>query len=460
MTDEADRQYRLEQAELLNKINRVGAAFAVPFLTYLMLFSDPKSFPEFYSVMIPGRLIAIVGGTIAAIFSFLPRMRRYGILTAFMVFLAANLQMAHLTGVMNNETSDVIAWLFVSIFFCGIYPLPIGWAVVVVLLSNAYYLMAFFLSGFEPDLTFRMVIININTASFIPLAFKVGTERVRKREFIFRKGLEKANLEIAGLNEKLKDENLRLSHELKVAQHIQSIVLPGAADYLGFRDLDIACRMIPATEVGGDFFDTIAFDDGGIITVGDVTDHGLHSGIVMMMVHTAIRTLSNVERDDIRTIFNVVNKVLFDFRLKTDDHRIMSLAILRYFNKGRFLLTGQHESLLLFHGRGNVEEISTEDLGMYAGLEETAAPYLDTAEIGLEAHEALVLYTDGVTEAMDSQRRLFGVEGIVKSAEPFLSAGSERILASILGACQSHIGQVRVYDDMSVVVIKRRGGES
>ena len=451
-----ENEYRLEQSENLNKINRVGVTFGVLFITYLMLFTDPRNFPEFYRLMIPGRLILIVPGLVLIVFSFLPGMRKHGIFTAFLVFLVTNLQMAHLTAVMNNHTSDVIAWLFVSIFFCGIYPVPIGYALIVVVLSNIYYLVAFFIMGYEPDPDFRLVLININTASFIPLAFKIGTQRIRKREFLFRKGLERANREIAQLNEQLKDENMRLSHELQVAQHIQSIVLPQKRDYERFADLDIACRMIPATEVGGDFYDTISFDDGGIIAIGDVTDHGLHSGLIMMMVHTAIRTLSNVERRDIQKIFRVVNHVLYDFRLKTNDHRIMSLLILRYAGAGRFELTGQHESILIFRSDGAVEEISTLEYGMYAGLDESADAYLNVKDIELTDGESIVLYTDGVTEAMNSSKQVYGEAGIIDAALPFRTAAAERIMDAIVDGCRTHIGDERVYDDISVVVVKKR----
>ena len=151
---------------------------------------------------------------------------------------------------------------------------------------------------------------------FMSLVFKSGWSGSARGSSSSGSASRRQTSEIAGLNEKLKDENLRMSHELAVAAHIQSVVLPRESDYQAFRDLEISCQMLPAAEVGGDFYDTIHFGPEGFISIGDVTDHGLHSGLIMMMVHTALRALAKVERNDIQRIYNVINKLLYDFRLE------------------------------------------------------------------------------------------------------------------------------------------------
>jgi len=241
-----------------------------------------------------------------------------------------------------------------------------------------------------------------------------------------------------------------------VAQHIQSIVLPQEAEYQSFEDLDIACTMLPATEVGGDFYDTIKLEDGGIVTIGDVTDHGLHSGLIMMMVHTALRAASKLETEDVERLFSVVNDVLYEFRTKTADHRIMSLLILRYLGNGGFTATGQHESLILIRRNAEVERIDSVDLGMYAGLETDVTPYLKTLNLSLDSGDVMLLYTDGVTEAMNESSATFGTEGIVNAALRFRAAPAERILNAVVDSCRAHIGNARYYDDISLMVIKKK----
>ncbi|MBN1686333.1 MAG: SpoIIE family protein phosphatase, partial [Spirochaetales bacterium] len=372
------------------------------------------------------------------------------------VFLGAGFMMSYMTAVTNNHPSDLIAWIFVNVIFCGVYPLPILYSLVVVILTDAVYLTAYFGSGFAADVDFQQVLVNINSASFVTLMLKIGIQRIRIREFYFRTRLQNANTQIAALNEQLQDENLRLTHELQIAQHIQSIVLPRKIDYRNFPDLDIACQMIPATEVGGDYYDTITFEEGGMISMGDVTDHGLHSGLIMMMVHTALRALSSIEREDIRRIYEVINKLLYEFRLKTEDHRIMSLLIIRYLGKGEFVLTGQHESLFIFRSDGRIEDISSLEYGMFAGLDEKVDKYLDVLPFSLETGDVLVLYTDGVTEAVNSRNEFFGSEGIIKAVKPLLGAEAEQLKDAIIEGCRRHIDNFRIYDDISVMVLRKK----
>ncbi len=452
---ELRERFRRQQADSLTRINRIGAPFGLLIALYLALLSDPVAYPFYAHAMFLGRMYLIVVAAFVGVLSFVPFARRFGVPLSFLAFLGASMMMAHLTGIMNNDNADVTAWLLVNIIFCGVYPLPVAYSLAVVVLSFAYYILMFLHSGFVPDLNFRNVLINVGSASFVTLAFKIGIERIRKREFYFRAGLEKANEEIADLNNKLKDENLRLSHELEIAAHIQSVVLPQERDYRAFRDLQIACQMIPATEVGGDFYDTIHFGPDGFISIGDVTDHGLHSGLVMMMVHTALRALANVERTDIQRIYRVINKLIYDFRVKTLDNRIMSLIILNYLGDGEFVMTGQHESLLIIRKDGTVQNIDSLEYGMYAGLDANVAEYLKLFNFHLDTDDVLVLYTDGITEAMDTQEKQFGTNGILEAAVASRGASAEEIQAAIMGACQKHIGEAHLYDDLSLVVVKK-----
>lgn len=454
-TPELLARYRRERAESLSRVNSVFAWVALALIVFLAFFSDPKSFPEYAPHMLQGRMYAIVAGALVGILSLIPALRRYGVHLSFLIFAGAALQMAHLSAVMNNHPTDLTAWLYVNIVFCGIYPIPLLPALAVVLISFAYYVPVFLAWGYEVGFDFWMLLIQVGSASLISLLVKAGMERIRRREFLFRVRLENANREIAELNHKLEDENLRLSHELEIAQHIQSIVLPQEKDYRAFRDLEISCQMLPATEVGGDYYDTIHFGPGGFISIGDVTDHGLHSGLIMMMVHTALRALSNVERDDIQRIFRVINKLLYDFRLKTLDHRIMSLIILKYVGDGDFVATGQHESLLIMRADGSVQDIESLEYGMYAGLDANISPYLKLLSFHLDVDDVLILYTDGVTEAVDAEQRPFGSKGVVDAARGARGGTALQIRTAIVDACQDHLGGARCFDDISVVVIKK-----
>ncbi|MBA7484113.1 MAG: SpoIIE family protein phosphatase [Spirochaeta sp.] len=454
-TPELKHEYNKERAESLWKINRIVAPLAVLLVFFVTMFSDQVNFPLFYRDMLTGRLFAIILCSIVIISSYIPTLKNKGHIFSFLLFLGLSLMAAHLSGVMNNESSTQTYWLFINIIGCAILPISLFYSAVVVVISFAYYFIIYFSSGFIADVAFRMTLVNVGCASLGALALKVAQSRIREREFFFRKSLEKANAEIADLNEKLKDENIHLTLELEVAKHIQTVVLPQKDEYVKFEDLDIACLMIPADEVGGDYYDTISFAQNGIIAMGDVTDHGLHSGLIMMMVHTALRALSQIEKEDIKSIIKIINKLLYDFRLKTSDHRLMTLIILKYLGKGKFTMTGQHESLIILKTGGEVTDISSMDYGMFAGLEKDITPYLDTLYFELNKGDVLILYTDGITEAVNYKEEQFGKEGIIKAALPVRHNSADSIRSAVIKKCLNHIGNEKVYDDLSIMVIKK-----
>ncbi len=448
-------EYNLEQAERLWNINRIVAPLTIIIPSILILFSDPINFPLQYHRMFPGRMYAVISGITVVIFSFIPRFKKFGQFFAFLLFLGSNLMAAHLSGVMNNESSVLLYWVFVSVIGCGLLPISLPYTIIAVIISFLYYLIVFFASGFLADVNFRMTLINVGSASVVAMAFKIAQARIQEREFFFRRSLKKANEEIEELNERLKDENLHLTLELEVARHIQTLVLPQKEEYQDFDDLDISCLMIPAEEVGGDYYDTISFRGGGIITIGDVTDHGLHSGLIMMMVHTAIRALSQIETNDIEKIFKIINKLLYDFRHKTLDHRIMTLIIMKYLGHGKFILTGQHESLLIIHPNGSVRNISTLDYGMFAGLEGDVTKYLGTLSFKIEKNDVLILYTDGLTETMNRENEEFGIDGILNAVMPVRRESADLIRSTVIRKCLEHLGNEKLRDDMSIMIIKK-----
>jgi len=139
----------------------------------------------------------------------------------------------------------------------------------------------FSLSTKKPDLVLLDVMAHVGA--------QIGRvlERQRAAETI-----EWNNQELRRLSEKLKRENLRLSTEVEVARQIQLMLLPPARELDRIQHLDIACFMEPADEVGGDYYDILQYGGRTLIAIGDVTGHGLHSGIVMLMVQVSVRALA------------------------------------------------------------------------------------------------------------------------------------------------------------------------
>jgi len=141
--------------------------------------------------------------------------------------------------------------------------------------------------------------ISINNARFYQTLEDKVTQRTGE--------LAAANAEITKLNQKLKVENLRLGAELDIARRVQQMILPRSEELEAIANLDIAGYMAPADEVGGDYYDVLVEDGVVTIGIGDVTGHGLESGLVMMMAQTIIRTLKEVREADPVRFLNTVN---------------------------------------------------------------------------------------------------------------------------------------------------------
>ncbi len=118
--------------------------------------------------------------------------------------------------------------------------------------------------------------------------------------------------EISALNQQLTAENSRINAEIDVTRKLQQMLLPKEQELSQIIELDIAGFMEPAAEVGGDYYDVLYGNGRVKIDSGDVTGHGLESGVLMIMVQTAVRTmLANNETDTVK-IFNAINRTIYD----------------------------------------------------------------------------------------------------------------------------------------------------
>jgi sigma-B regulation protein RsbU (phosphoserine phosphatase) len=267
--------------------------------------------------------------------------------------------------------------------------------------------------------------------------------------------LEKALQKISVLNEKLKDENLRLSAELDIAKQLQLMVLPGAEELAAIEELDIACVMNPADEVGGDYFDCFRSNGSVKIGIGDVTGHGLSAGVIMLMAQTAIKTVSLMGERDMKKFIAMVNRVLYSNIERITEDRSMTLALLDYKNR-TFTLTGQHETVIVCRVDGTTEVTDTSDLGLFVGFEPDISKFIDEVKIRLEPGDVLVLYTDGVTEAVNEGGVEFGLSRLRELVSRNCSLVSREIVENVLSELYAYIGTAKIHDDISLMVVKQK----
>jgi sigma-B regulation protein RsbU (phosphoserine phosphatase) len=268
------------------------------------------------------------------------------------------------------------------------------------------------------------------------------------------KELEEANKEIMSLNAQLAQENLRLGAELNVARQLQLMVLPPAQELKEIKDLDIAGYMSPADEVGGDYYDVLRGNGVVKIGIGDVTGHGLESGVLMLMVQTAVRTLLASNETDPQRFLSIVNKVIYQNIQRISSDKNLTLSLMDY-SDGMIRLTGQHEEVIIVRTDGTLERVDTTGLGLPVGMDEDISDFLSDIEIKLAVGDVVILFTDGVTEAERTDTKQYGVERLCEVVLRNHDKPSQEIKDAVIDDVMAHIGNNKIYDDITVLVIKR-----
>jgi len=267
--------------------------------------------------------------------------------------------------------------------------------------------------------------------------------------------LSQAYKEIAQLNQRLTAENQRMSAELEVTQRLQQMVLPRPEELEKIEELDIAGFMQPADEVGGDYYDVLNYGEGIKIGIGDVTGHGLESGVLMLMVQMGVRTLLTENVKSPQNFLSVLNRAIYDNLQRMGSDKNLTLMLLDY-HEGTLRICGQHEEVLVVRKGGVLERIDTMDLGFPVGLQEDVSEFVQQIEVHLDSGDGVVLYTDGITEAFNQQKQMYGMENLCNIiTQHWDDKTSADIQQAVINDVRAHMSGNKVYDDITLMVIKR-----
>ncbi|HEY1086737.1 MAG TPA: PP2C family protein-serine/threonine phosphatase, partial [Archangium sp.] len=275
--------------------------------------------------------------------------------------------------------------------------------------------------------------------------------RLIQREFGLRAELEETNLVLETSRADLKQARDRLWSEMEVAQRIQTALLPRNRQLAGW---EVEAAMVPAEEVGGDYYDLLQTPHGEAwLGVGDVSGHGVESGLVMMMAQTSIATLVNTTAG--RTPSEVLvhaNQVIRENVSRLGTHRYMTVNVMRL-DEGRVVIAGKHQDLFVWRSRTReVERVSNE--GAWLGVVDDLRGAVEDQALALEIGDWLLLHTDGLTEATDARGEMFGEARLRQALADVAGVSPLReAVQQILGRVQQH--QHRQDDDLTLVLVRR-----
>ncbi|MCP4137280.1 MAG: SpoIIE family protein phosphatase [bacterium] len=284
------------------------------------------------------------------------------------------------------------------------------------------------------------------------LGDKINT--IRKELQILSENLE---LKVIERTTELESARDALWGEMELAKKIQTVLLPERPEIPGF---ELSVYMKPADEVGGDYYDVINVEGRDWIIIGDVSGHGVVSGIIMMMVQTSIQViLRKYPKVPPSELLTTINSAISSNIQKLDEDKYMTITVLSTFREGEFIFSGLHQDIMIYRRKQEKVEI-VETNGVWIGIADDIEAMLDNKKLILGPEDVMLVYTDGITEAWE--------KGSVKNQRlPSKHMFGDKRLKNILlergkespGSIQHHIlaglDNYNCEDDVTMVIIKR-----
>ena len=245
--------------------------------------------------------------------------------------------------------------------------------------------------------------------------------------------------------------------EVEVAQEIQTLLLPAAPQ---IPDHDVVGRMIPADEVGGDYYDVISVGGRQFLAVGDVSGHGVTAGLTMMMVRSSlIGVLEGRPDATLAAVFLAVNRCIVRNLSRMGVRLHMTFNLLEYTGQGHFVAVGQHLPILIYRrATSTVEEVETT--GAWLGILADLPPdLLAETRFELSSGDLLALYTDGIVEQLAGDE-MFGFERLSDIVRTHAENGPQAVIDAMLWELQRFAPGRANDDDITMLVLHHRGEAS
>jgi sigma-B regulation protein RsbU (phosphoserine phosphatase) len=257
------------------------------------------------------------------------------------------------------------------------------------------------------------------------------------------------------LTKKLAAEQNHIGIELAVAKRIQSSLLPCKyPPFPGHPEFDVYAVMVPAEEVGGDFYDFFLVDkDTLCLVIADVSDKGIPAALFMVITKILIKTNAQTGMRPSK-VFETVNAMLCD----RNDAEMFATAFMGYLDipTGRFTFVNAGHNPPLIKQGGSFKPLAVRPGFVLASIRSFS---YSESEITLGEGDALCLYTDGVTEAMSASGELFSVNRLIDVANSESVRDLKIFTTAIKDAAHRFASDKEQADDITLLSFRYDGGK-
>ena len=269
------------------------------------------------------------------------------------------------------------------------------------------------------------------------------------------RSIEKAIEQIHFIRETQKEHSQleSIKSDLAIAGEIQRAILPN--QFPPFPELvdkvDIYASMTPAKDVGGDFYDLFQINEHlfGFV-IADVSGKGVPAALFMAVSRTLLRA-TGIRGISSGECMNYVNKLLCKESL--DSMFVTALYGIYDCRSGAIDYTNAgHTSPCILHGTGEVESVEMQTnfvMGVFDNF------LFESGRMELEKGDALILYTDGVTEAFNGEGQQFAASGLEDALKTLTNASAKELISGITGQVNTFVGDKSQSDDITLLVVKR-----
>ncbi len=250
------------------------------------------------------------------------------------------------------------------------------------------------------------------------------------------------------------DEKKRLDTDLMLAQDIQRILLPSAPPTLKQFELDGI--NLPARQMSGDYYGYIKVDERRWgVAIADVSGKGVPASLIMAMCRSVLRSNAS-GNPSAANVLQKVNRQLFP-DIKEDMFISMAYVILDDASNAVTLCRAGHDAPLLYSARNQtVEKLNPPGMALGIDSGDVFDRITGDFSVTLESNDCLILYTDGVTEALDSKGLEFGMKRMIQSIQASANEGAAGIKKRLTDDLLNFIGTYPQNDDITVIVIRKK----
>ncbi len=251
-------------------------------------------------------------------------------------------------------------------------------------------------------------------------------------------------------------DKLATKNELDLARKIQNTLLPQESPKNN--NYSISFFYESAREVGGDYIDFFTKDENELAVIGDISGKGIGAALYMVRVQAILNLLTD-KFDDLKEV--VVNLKKY-FSTKLSKEFFLTLSAIKIFKDGSInMIRAGHPPVLHFiKSQNEIVEVNSKGMGIGFNDKGLFEKTLEVVDLKVSEGDILVLYTDGISEAMNESKVQFGIDRMKKIIMTNADKNVEEIKTNLNKAIKSFVGLADQTDDITFIILKKENHSS